>query len=253
MKTIEEIVNDLFIRNKIIELNKFKNFLVKEINNKELVDIILEKGTNDGNFKIENNYITLIKKFKINKKNSSIELCISIPPFEKVTLDRILETNRINIITIESAFKKMIKNSKENIKICSPFFEYNGWERLEFEFVDFLKKGGNIKIICRNFSNGFRSKKDKTFFINYLKNMGFGENIEFREYHFERNQIESSTHAKLFISDKSEAYIGSGEIRKNSYDKNFEMGVLLKGDIVKDIERVFDYMFDSSKQVKFID
>jgi len=253
MKTIEEIVNDLFISNNKIELNKFESILLKEINNKELIAIILEKGITEGNFEIENNLIILIKKFKINKNKSSIELCISLPPFEKVAFDRILERNRINIITIESAFKKMINNSKESIKICSPFFEYNGWKRLECEFVDYLKKGGKIKIICRNLSNGFRSSNDKINFLNYLNSMGFGENIEFREYHFGRNQIESSTHAKLFISDTTEAYIGSGEVRKNSYDKNFEMGVLLKGDIVKDIERVFDYMFDSSQKVKYHD
>ncbi|HOC78174.1 MAG TPA: phospholipase D family protein [Methanofastidiosum sp.] len=253
MKTIEEIVNGIFDSSNKIELNKFKSILLKEINNRELIDILLEKGTNEGNFKIDDNSITLINKFKINKIKSSIELCISIPPFEKVALDRILEVNRINIINIEGAFKTMIKNSKESIKICSPFFEYNGWKRLEYEFVDYLKKGGKIKIICRNFSNGFRNQNDKNVFINYLDSIGFRQNIEFREYHFERNHIESSTHAKLFITDKNEAYIGSGEIRKNSFDTNFEMGVLLKGDIVKDIERVFDYMFDSSQKVEYFD
>jgi len=253
MRTIEEIVNGLFASTNKIELNKFKSSLLKELNNKELIDIILEKGINEGNFNIQDNFIFLINKFKINKNKSSVELCISIPQFEKVALDRILEVNRINIITIESAFKTLIKNSKESIKICSPFFEYNGWKRLEYEFLDYLKKGGEIKIICRNFSNGFRNHEDKILFLDYISRMGFEENIEFREYHFEKNQVESSTHAKLFITDKTEAYIGSAEIRKNSYDKNFEMGVLLKGDIVRDIERVFDYMFDISQKVKKFD
>ena len=84
-----------------------------------------------------------------------------------------------------------------------------------------------------------------------LKKQGFDKQVKFKEYHFQQHKVQSSTHAKLLISDGCGAYIGSGEIRKNSFDVNFEMGVILKGDIVRDIEKIFDFMYETAKIITF--
>lgn len=250
MKNVLEIVNKL-LNDKTMNLEEFKEELINVFNNNALVDIVIKKGINEGNLKITSGKIRLAKKFHIKQMKTSMKLCLSMPPFEKVALKTILETNRVDIITIESAFKSLIKNSRRSIKICSPFFQLNGWKRLEYDLVNFLTNGGRIEIICRELEQCPRRKNDINNILNNLRYRGINDRIEFRDYHFTKKYIESSTHAKLFISDNQEAYIGSGEVRKNSFDLNFEMGVLIKGDLVKDIEQVFDFMFKSSNKVVF--
>jgi len=256
MKNILDFINEL-LDNQVMELNDFKKVLLKEYNNLQLIDIIIKKGESEKNIWIHNEKIELIKKFDFESSNSEIDICFSIPPFEKVALETILKTKRVSFMTIEDCFKHLIKHSKKIIKISSPFFEKSGWNRLEAEFLDFLKKGGKIVILCRGkeldkegVTMGSKMRQqDILKILDFLHKKDLDNQIEFREYHYSENRIRSSTHAKLFISDNKEAYIGSGEVRKNSFDINFEMGVLLKGNLVKDIENVFDFMVETSRKI----
>mgnify|MGYP001602390505 CR=1 FL=1 len=249
MKNILEEINEI-LKDKPTNIEKFKIEFIKEFNNKVLFDIILKKGITEGNLELRGNTIILIKAFESPKNTPEIHLCLSIPPFEKIALNTILETERVNITTIEHAFIALIKDSNKVIRICSPFLQLNGWTRLERYFIEFARKGGMIKIICRELEESTSRKNEILSIFHSMKLKGLDKNIEFREYHFTRSYIESSSHAKLFISDNIEAYIGSGEIRKNSFDLNFEMGVLIKGELVKDIVKVFDFMYNGSKAIK---
>ncbi|MCP3682886.1 MAG: hypothetical protein GY861_09370 [bacterium] len=256
MKNILEYTNQI-LKNDTMDLDEFKERLLKEFNNLQLIDVIIRKGLQDNNLEIENDTVNLLKEFDYKKSQSSVDICFSIPPFEKVALETILKTKRVNLVTIEDSFKHLINISKNKIKISSPFFELSGWNVLEKDFIKFMEFGGKIFILCRG--KEINSSDNRCIAIKKLlqkvRDLGFQNNIEFREYHYANKQknkkgyIKSSTHAKLFISDKEEAYVGSGEIRKNSFDINFEMGVLIKGDLVKDIEGVFDLMFESSKKI----
>lgn len=256
MNNILNFINKL-LDNKIMSTTEFRQILLKEYNNLQLIDIIIKKGESEENISINHGKIKLIKKFDFESSNSEIDICFSIPPFEKVALETILKTKRVSFMTIENCFKYLIKHSKKTIKISSPFFEKSGWDRLENEFLEFLKKGGKIIILYRGKEiykdeetlGSKRRQQDTLKIIDFLHKKGFDNQIEFREYHYSEKRIRSSTHAKLFISDSKEAYIGSGEIRKNSFDINFEMGVLLKGNLVKDIENVFDFMLETSKEI----
>ena len=47
--------------------------------------------------------------------------------------------------------------------------------------------------------------------------------ISIHNYHFfKERSVVSSIHAKIIVCDYKYAYVGSGERRKNSFDKNFE-------------------------------
>lgn len=248
MNNILEEFNRI-LKNGPMNIEELKSKMLIEFNNKILIDIVIKKGIKEGKLEIDKNNIRLLNEFEHKKEESETCLCISIPPFEKTAIDTILNTQIVNINTIEHAFISLIKNSEKTIKICSPFLQLDGWVRLEKYFIEFLKKGGKIKIICRGISESKKRQWEIRTIIKAMENLGLDRNIEFREYHFFRTNIESSSHAKLFISDDKEAYIGSGEIRKNSFDLNFEMGILVKGEIVKDIEKLFDFMYKSSKKI----
>jgi hypothetical protein len=256
MRNILDFVNEL-LDDQIMDLKEFKQILLKEYNNLQLIDIIIKKGKSERNIDISQGKIKLIKKFDFEPTSSEISVCFSIPPFEKVALETILKTKRVSFMTIEDCFKHLIKVSKKIIKISSPFFEKSGWDRLESEFLEFLDKGGKVIILCRGKEldkneealGSKRRQRDIMRILTILQEKNLDGQIEFREYHYSEERIRSSTHAKLFISDNKEAYIGSGEVRKNSFDINFEMGVLLRGNLVKDIENVFDFMVETSKKI----
>ncbi|MFW6046432.1 MAG: phospholipase D family protein [Candidatus Woesearchaeota archaeon] len=257
MKNILAYVNELLDK-KSMDLDEFKSLLLKEYNNSQLVDIIIKKGLIEKNLDISNNTINLVNKFDYEEDKSEVSLCFSIPPFEKVALETILKTKRIGFMTIEDCFKFLIRSAKKIIKISSPFFEMSGWKKIEREMIAYLKSGGKLEVLVRGKEmqaeeetlGSKRRSADIRRILSNLEKLGLANQVKFREYHYGDKRIRSSTHAKLFISDGSSAYIGSGEVRKNSFDINFEMGVLIKGDLVTDIDKVFDFMVESSNELK---
>lgn len=58
-----------------------------------------------------------------------------------------------------------------------------------------------------------------------------------------------ATHAKVAIADENLCYIGSANLTETSLSTNFEMGVLIRGDIVKDVVRIFDQIFAGGRPV----
>jgi phosphatidylserine/phosphatidylglycerophosphate/cardiolipin synthase-like enzyme len=76
------------------------------------------------------------------------------------------------------------------------------------------------------------------------------QNISIREYHYAEDPfVKSSVHAKFVIADSTHMYLGSGELRKNSIEKNFETGILVQGTISKDLEKVFLDIFEASEDI----
>jgi phosphatidylserine/phosphatidylglycerophosphate/cardiolipin synthase-like enzyme len=47
------------------------------------------------------------------------------------------------------------------------------------------------------------------------------------------------------------AYVGSGELRYNSFNKNFELGVIINNTkIVKELRYIFEILFSRSQQLR---
>ena len=77
--------------------------------------------------------------------------------------------------------------------------------------------------------------------------------IDIRNYYYQSkdNKLMSSIHAKIIIIDDNLAYVGSGEIRKNSFEKNLEVGVILTGSKVSELTLIFNKLFSKSEVVQF--
>jgi len=76
--------------------------------------------------------------------------------------------------------------------------------------------------------------------------------IQIRNYHYNSyNYVNSSTHAKFIVCDEKVACVGSGELRKNSFEKNFELGVITNGIKAKQLDIIFNELFSVSKEIIF--
>ena len=53
----------------------------------------------------------------------------------------------------------------------------------------------------------------------------------------------------MIVCDYEYAYVGSGELRRNSFDKNFEIGVILEGGKAYQLGKIFDKLFSVSAEI----
>lgn len=60
------------------------------------------------------------------------------------------------------------------------------------------------------------------------------------------------TQAKIAVADRDFCYIGSTNLTETSLSTNFEMCVLMRGAIVRDVARIFDWMFAGGRSVNLL-
>lgn len=179
------------------------------------------------------------------------KIVISFPNFDKFGLNSELEDNN-NIITLENSIINLIKKSTKTLDICSPFMEVGTIKQI----IDLLIKksydGVNVRILVREmFTIDSKRIEDIKDLVRFIKRKKLDSNFEIRDYHyFKDNKVYSSIHAKFIISDNKYAYVGSGELRYNSIKKNLEIGVLIKGDKIITLNKIFENIWRTSKQLK---
>lgn len=182
---------------------------------------------------------------------NNIDIVISIPILAELGLDRVKTRNKM--IETRDAFKRIITSAQRILRISSPFFERNildndGLPEIKQLFINAFERGCKIKILSREI---FLRRSPELIWIKELvKNNGYSPLLSIFDYHLEsaRGGIISSTHSKMIIADVSIAYVGSGELRKNSLANNFEIGCLIQGPIVSGLCEAFDLMTSYSKE-----
>ncbi|MBU1623110.1 MAG: phospholipase D family protein, partial [Nanoarchaeota archaeon] len=168
---------------------------------------------------------------QIDVKHSNIVL--SIPPYHKSTMGVKLERSKINYVSLYDSFVDLIKSAKETIFICSPFFDLKDLMEIQNILIRKATEGVIINILTRNMDTAAKDRTPRTKSLIRFKSRLVTErsqtNIQIKDYHFEgeNSTVLSSIHSKLLIIDSSRAYIGSGEFRRNSFDRNFEVGIII--------------------------
>ena len=267
-ETIISILNNKFSEKENYTIDDLLNLEeIKKFNSEKVVALIKFLISYDkihivnSNNKRFNKYIVRWNKFKdleelpVKKELKFIdtELCVTLPPFDKFGLSYFLNKNRIKIVELQEIFTSLLKNAKNTIKICSPFLEYSGFEF----FKDILLSKARNKVTIEILSRQIKKTEENSRFedikriIELFKSKELGDYLSVRNYYYqtEGKRLASSIHAKLIVIDGYKAYIGSGEIRKNSFDKNFELGVIVSGEKVKEIEMIFDNIFSKSEVI----
>lgn len=177
-------------------------------------------------------------------------ILITLPPFNAFGLESELESANVPFFDLKSEFYNLIKNSEESIYICSPFIDFDGIKSFLTVLTSKAKMGVEINLISREISFSNSKYKEIKKINDYFKSNNAPINI--RDYHYHsKNRITSSVHAKLIISDRKYAYIGSGELRKNSFEKNFEVGVILDGERGNQMALIFEELFSVSQEINF--
>lgn len=243
---------------KVVEILSIEGFDVDTIN--ESINYFLSRGyfyKLDKNEKFENSSLGFKKKPDIHLvKNKTVlkfpKLVMSLPPYDTFGFKRNLELTNINYSNIKDEFKELFECSEESIYICSPFLEWNGIDTFLPILKSKAKEGIDIKIISRQIDkNDFQNRYEDIKKVNdYFRTNS--SRVQIRNYHYHsKNYVISSTHAKFIVCDNNMAYIGSGELRNNSFEKNFELGVIIQGEKAKQLGIVFNKLFSVSEEINF--
>ncbi len=191
---------------------------------------------------------------KINVKPSNIVL--SVPPYHKSTIGIKLERSSVNYVQLYDSFVDLIESAKETILICSPFFDLKDLMEIQNLLIRKATEGVLINILTRNLDTSAINKTPRTKSLMRFKSRLVTErlqtNIQIKDYHFEgeNSTVLSSIHSKLLIIDSSRAYVGSGEFRKNSFEKNFEVGIIINDEeTINNLKTIFDSLFSIANKI----
>ena len=220
--------------------------LVKNSTDKKFRDILLGWNPTDMSFELPS-----ITPYKFE----DVRICLSLPPFAIFGLTDSLDEKNIPLNLLLEEFTKLFLKANQSIKICSPFLEFNGFEYFKDTLLGKAQHKVDIQILSRQINtseNNTRFAHMKKIF-ELFRQTGCDNSLNIRNYYFQskENKLISSIHAKMIIIDDIEAYVGSGEIRRNSFEKNLEVGLIMKGTKVKELAFVFDEIFARSEVIKF--
>ena len=180
-------------------------------------------------------------------------LVLSLPPFNQFGLGAFIEKSQIAYIPLEQAILDVIQAATKSLIISSPFLDIGRIPAIRDAIIKKAYYGVEVRILVRE---TFREDDEGRLqsireFLKIANDSKCANNIHIRDYHYTDDPyVKSSTHAKFVIADENYIYLGSGELRKNSIERNFEAGVLEEGEIAKDLSKIFDNIFENSKEVK---
>ena len=228
---------------------------------KHLMRIGKLKRIDTGDTKFENYIVRWVSEVKLELPKprkyefKEVRTCITLPSFNIFGLTDFLKKKQIKMNLLTDEFGKIFSSAKEIIKICSPFIEWNGFIYFKDVLIKKAKEKVKIQILSReiNKKENIVRYNDVKRIYEYFRDNYLEQQLEVRNYYFktEDNKLASSIHAKLIISDNNKAYIGSGEIRENSFKKNLELGLVVLGKKVKELVLIFDNIFSKSEVIQF--
>lgn len=256
-----DLVNIVF-NNHEIEIDQIVKSLKSKYNEEEIIFSLRYLISReffayvDEEKKFKNRTIKLNKKpiISLSEDDESYDpfIVLTLPPFNYFGLESSLKSHNIPLNYIKDEIKKLFMEAENSIYICSPFLDFSGIK----EFLPLLayksKIGVKINIISRQISQKDRNSRFNVVkpVLEYFKEHNC--NIKMKNYHYQsKNYIDSSTHAKFIVIDDKRAYVGSGELRKNSFEKNFEVGVILGSKHAKELSIIFEDIFSISSEINW--
>ncbi len=250
--SIQELLSynevNVFNSEKVIALIKllisYDKIHILDSENKKFMDYVIQWNTLK---KIAD--LPQIKKLYFD----STEICLSLPPFDKFGLIDFYRDKNMNAKTLKSQFYSLFNEAKKSIKICSPFLEWNGFTYFQDVLLSKAQQNVKIEILSREISSSENNRRFEEFRKIYdcFKSKNLENNLFIRNYYYrtENKKLASSIHAKIIIIDNIKAYVGSGELRKNSLEKIFELGLIVSGEKVTELKNIFKGIFARAEEV----
>jgi|AntDeeMinimDraft_5_1070356.scaffolds.fasta_scaffold01015_4 putative cardiolipin synthase len=149
-----------------------------------------------------------------------------------------------------------INQTKEKIHILMPFFETDGFTKLEPALIAALERGVEISIVGRYLSDRTsHNRKVLSAFVERCQEQGVPlTGLSMIDYTVWESDDDSgqngdqpsfTLHAKVMIFDGKSAYIGSANVTDYGFERYLELGVLLNGPTVTSFDQLVSRLLES--------
>ncbi len=187
----------------------------------------------------------VLDSLKNQESNSSyVELIATLP--KDLPLERSAE---YSIFPLSAALHRLIVESEKEIVILSPFFEKRGFEFLASALLSAARRGVNTTIISRKLEDT-DSPNFKTISAFVRRAAAEGQRGRFRIYEYLEDSDDNggvAFHAKVMLADERVAYIGSANLTGRGMADRLEIGVLLRGPVVRIVGYLVRAVLQSGK------
>lgn len=151
-----------------------------------------------------------------------------------------------------------INKSEDSIQILMPFFETDGFAKLEPELIAALERGVEVTIVGRYLSDRTSHNwRVLAAFVERCRDQGVPlsnlslvdytqwESAEELEESQDGDQPSFTLHAKVMVFDGETAYIGSANVTDYGFERYLELGLLLRGPPVAHFAEIISFLLDS--------
>lgn len=168
------------------------------------------------------------------------------------------------LLSIEEAFGFLLKKANHVVKLSLPFPEESIITHYASHLKELARRGVRIQVLTREIDSMVSTGNARYLALgkalvrlsDIYRSSGNGHLLEVRDFHRSLGNHDSafhyeSTHAKILIVDSSDAYVGSGEFRVNSLYNNFELGFLVSGSPVQQVEYAYNLIWDYAEAYSY--
>lgn len=154
---------------------------------------------------------------------------------------------------IEPSIKKIIASSKQSVWVVNPFFDSFGLSSLVPPLAGAIDRGVKVRLLTRDGSQQ-RSVLSSTIATirSESRSQGAAASLEVRDLlkkSVSTGRQEYALHSKVILADDDVCYIGSANVTEHGMRHNFELGVVLRGSVVRDVRSLLERFWDIAMPV----
>lgn len=180
-------------------------------------------------------------------EHSSVEIVSTLPK-------EVIASKRGRSSPIRISIRKQLADASKIVRIANPYFDST--DHVIDDLAAVPRRGVQLRLITREaeIDEPNQSTLDalEKIISQVSDSKGARENLSIRDFYETNrwNRQTGATHAKVVIIDDSVAYLGSANLTRLSLSGNFELGVLLRGEVVEEVIDIFDAMFDYATPIQ---
>lgn len=236
-------ISDIIVTRSIMTISDMKAALAKYGFAENYIEGIFHKY----NLKSQINLADMDALFSSNKTVMPTSIAVTYPAYDNRGVPSKIGNNLL-INEMRHEIENLLMDATNEIIIISPFVEDNGMDLFGKILKRKLQAGVKVDIVMReHFEEPLR-------IINLIKwikdNVGDHDGLGLYDYHYTfKGRIESTCHAKIISVDKCISYVGSADIRKRSFELNFEMGTINRGYIGMCVSKISREVVNVSRKI----
>ncbi|WP_276302758.1 phospholipase D-like domain-containing protein [Halorussus lipolyticus] len=215
-----------------------KRSSVRELDREAVIDLLVTART------VSRSFQAAAEEFDTGE----YEIVCTLPDSDPQFAD--LSPSDFEMRRLTSALLNLCRDARESLTIVSPYLESGGVEWLLPGIEGAIRRGVNVTVVSRELEAG----EPNMVALSDLFDLAGGENGELRVYDYYEANPDSrqplyTLHSKVLVADADRAYVGSANFTTYGFAQNLEVGVIVEGSRVERLERVFDTVISSAREV----